>query len=78
MTITTAILICLIAIVALLAALCIMACRIAALMARAGGDLTVAEETPAAEEIGGNSVVEVAALSASPQPEKPPARAEVR
>jgi hypothetical protein len=78
MTIMKAILICLIAIVALLAALCIVACRIAALMARAGGDLMGTEDTPAAGEIGADSDVEVASSSTSPPLEQPAARAKAR
>lgn len=78
MSIMNLILICQIAIVALLAALCVAAYRIANLMACAGGDLTEKQDSASINSDGNHADTERASASISNQPERTPARAEAR
>ncbi|MBA3991876.1 MAG: hypothetical protein C0469_00015 [Cyanobacteria bacterium DS2.3.42] len=75
MSIMKLILICLIAIVALLAALCVAAYRIASLMACAGGDMTETQDSASITSAGSPADIEGASASLSNQQEQMPVRA---
>lgn len=78
MSIMNLILICLIAIVTLLAALCVAAYRIANLMACAGGDMTETQDSASITSDGTHADIEGASASISNQPEQTPVRAEAK
>ncbi len=78
MSIMNLILICLIAIVALLAALCVAAYRIANLMACAAGDLTETQNSASITDDGMHADIEGASASISNQPDQTPDRVEAR